>query len=277
MTPAPVAASSPNRSAPAPLRSLLLAFASDALIAAGVLVLASLAAMLAWGLYRGFELARQARAGGAAPVAEAIVSQVGQPGALGQMLIALAGTSMAALVLYFWRRPASAEERARSRQAWRQSSTWGWTLLVALAVFVGSSAIASFFERFGIKPLPTNLAMVKEALLHWPAFLVLFAVVLAPAYEELLFRRVLFGRFLAAGRPWLGLLLSSVAFALMHEIPGLSGNGPAAICQLWLIYGGMGAAFAWLYWRTGSLWAPILAHALNNATALVAMRWFGAN
>jgi uncharacterized protein len=100
-------------------------------------------------------------------------------------------------------------------------------------------------------------------------------VVLAPAYEELLFRRVLFGRLLAAGRPVLGIVLSSLAFALLHEIPGLSGNGVLAICQLWLVYGTMGAAFAWLYWRTGSLWAAILAHGLNNAIAMAALYWFG--
>ena len=277
MTTAPVAAS-PSRypRSTVPLRTALLGFLIDVLIGGAVLLLVSIAAGLAWGVYRGFELAMQARAGGGAAAADAIARQIGQPGTLAQMLIVLASTSAAALVLYFGRRPASADERLRARLAWRQRSTWGWTLLVAAAVFVGSSAIAHAFEHFGIKPLPSNLGMVKEAMQRWPLFLVLFAVVLAPAYEELLFRRVLFGRFLAAGRPWLGLLLSSAAFALLHEIPGLSGNSPAAICQLWLVYGGLGMAFGWLYWRTGSLWAPILAHALNNAIALAALRWFDA-
>lgn len=86
---------------------------------------------------------------------------------------------------------------------------------------------------------------------------------------------MLFGRLLAAGRPWLGIALSSAIFALVHEVPGISGNGPAAIAQLWLIYGSMGAAFAWLYWRTGTLWAPIAAHGINNATALAALYFFG--
>ena len=48
------------------------------------------------------------------------------------------------------------------------------------------------------------------------SLVVLFAVVLAPLYEELLFRRVLFGRLWHAGWPVLGIALSSVIFALVH-------------------------------------------------------------
>jgi membrane protease YdiL (CAAX protease family) len=39
--------------------------------------------------------------------------------------------------------------------------------------------------------------------------------------------------------------------------------------MLWLTYGFLGAAFAFVYWRTRTLWAAIGAHALNNAIALV--------
>jgi len=45
--------------------------------------------------------------------------------------------------------------------------------------------------------------------------------------------------------------------------------------QLWVIYGGMGAAFAWVYRRTGTLWAAVIAHAVNNAIALAAMVLLG--
>ena len=87
-----------------------------------------------------------------------------------------------------------------------------------------------------MKPEPTNLAIIEAALLSNPVFLTLFGVLIAPAYEELLFRRVLFGRLWAAGRPWLGVVLSSRVFALMHEIPGTTGNGWQATGVLWLTY-----------------------------------------
>lgn len=257
--------------APAPV----LGFFIDLLVGLGVLLTVSVGAGLAWGVYRGFELAMQARRQGRVPQPEQIAQAIGQPGALGQMLMALVSTASAALLLYFWRRRASMQERRASRAAIARRATWGLILAVALGVFVFSSTIGALAEQLGVHPVPTNLALMEQAIDQWPWFLVVFAVALAPAYEELLFRRVLFGRLLQAGRPWLGMLLSSLAFALLHEVPGISGNGAWAIAQLWLVYGAMGAAFAWLYWRTGTLWAPIIAHGLNNAIALAALHWFG--
>ena len=126
----------------------------------------------------------------------------------------------------------------------------------------------------GLVPEPP-ISRSSRAFLSNPIFLALFGVLIAPAYEELLFRRVLFGRLWAAGRPWLGVALSSVAFAFLHEIPGTSGNSWQATGVLWLTYGFMGAAFALVYWRTRTLWAPIAAHALNNAVALALVRLYG--
>lgn len=256
--------------------SPLLGFGLDILLAASILLGLSLLCGLAWGLWRGFEVGMAvAREGGGAPDAAQLGAQLGQPGALAQMLIALVSTGLAALVLYFWRRPASQAERTASHAAVRRASTWGWTLLVAAGVFAGSSLIAWLGKQLGIEPVPTNLPLMEQALAHYPVFLVVFAVFLAPAYEELLFRRVLFGRLWAAGRPWLGMALSGAAFAFIHEIPGTTANGLPEVLQLWLVYGGMGVAFAWLYRRTGTLWAAIAAHTLNNAIALTALVFFG--
>ncbi|WP_305804757.1 type II CAAX endopeptidase family protein [Stenotrophomonas sp. YIM B06876] len=270
-------ASSPLTSAPrpAPRGSPLTAFWLDLAIGIATLLGVSLLCGLAWGMWRGAVVGIEAARSGAAPAAADLASQLGQPGALAQMLMALIATSAAALLLYFWRRRASAGERQLSRRHAAQPATWGWTAVVAAGVFGGSSLIGWLAKQGGVAPVPTNLPLMQQAVSHYPLFLVVFAVVLAPAYEELLFRRVLFGRLWAADRPLLGMVLSSAAFALVHEIPGTSGNGPLEILQLWLIYGGMGAAFAWLYQRTGTLWAPVAAHALNNAIALSALFLFG--
>ncbi len=265
----PAAPSVPREGSP------LLGFGLDVLLAAGILMGVSLLCSLAWGLWRGFEVGLAAARDGGMPDAAQLGTQLGQPGALAQMLIALVSTGATALVLYFWRRRASPTERAASHAAVRRGSTWGWTLLVAIGVFAGSSLIGWTGKQLGIEPVPTNLPLMEQAMANYPVFLVAFAVFLAPAYEELLFRRVLFGRLWAASRPWLGMLLSSAAFAFIHEIPGTSANGLPEILQLWLVYGGMGFAFAWLYRRTGTLWAAIAAHTLNNAVALVALVFFG--
>ncbi|WP_115045940.1 CPBP family intramembrane glutamic endopeptidase [Xanthomonas arboricola] len=259
----------------APLLPPLLGFGIDVLIATGLLLSLSVAGFALWGVFRGISAAQAAKAQGLTLSSAQIMAVIGQPGVLVQLLTALVSTASPALLLYYWRRRASAGELRASRAAARRASTWGWTALIAVGVFLLSNLVSVAASALGIKPVPTNLPLMEEAIKQWPLALVVFAVAIAPAYEELLFRRVLFGRLLAAGRPWLGIVLSSAIFALVHEVPGVSGNGPAAIAQLWLVYGSMGAAFAWLYWRTGTLWAPVVAHGVNNATALAALYFFG--
>lgn len=272
-TPLPLPSAPPARP-----RRPILGFFLDVLLAAVVLLAVSVLSGLVWGVIRGFQLAMELKAQGvpADRLAALVAQQVGQPGALAQLLIALVSTLSAALLLYFLRRPASAAERRVSWLAARAPATWGWVLLVAVGVFVGSATISALAAQIGIKPVPTNLPLMQDAMAQMPLFLCVFAIVIAPAYEELLFRRVLFGRLWDAGRPRLGMLLSGAAFALVHEVPGTTGNSLAATAQLWLVYGGMGAAFAWLYKRTGTLWAPIAAHGLNNAIAVAGLYWFGA-
>ena len=196
------------------------------------------------------------------------MASTGAPGTMSLLwMTALGG---AALLMYFWRRRATPAERAASARAARRPSTWGWAALVAGAMFAGTSLLQWLMGQAGIEVEPTNLQLIQDGLALHPVQVLVFAALLAPAYEELLFRRVLFGRLWAAGRPWLGMLLSSSVFALMHEFPGVSGNPIETTLVLWASYGLMGAAFAWVYWRTGTLWAAFGAHALHNlASCLV--------
>ncbi len=240
-------------------------FLLDLVIAIGALLILSLACGAVWAAYKGVQIAIR---GGALDPAS-LTRLLGEPGAIAVIWMTLISTGGAALLVYYWRRRATREERAVSRQAARRIGTWGWVATTATATFVVSSAISFLGQHFGIRPQPTNLAVIEAAYVASPVFMLLFGVLIAPAYEELLFRRVLFGRLWASGRPWLGVLLSSAAFALMHEIPGTTGNSWQATSMLWLTYGFLGAAFAFVYWRTHTLWAAIGAHALNNAIALV--------
>ena len=86
----------------------------------------------------------------------------------------------------------------------------------------------------------------------------LFGGLGAPVAEELFFRGYVFGRFKAAGHVGLGLLVSSVLFGLVHFSDPF--NVPC-ICLFGLV-------LAWLFHRTGSLLAPIIAHAVNNCVQI---------
>ena len=264
----PAAAQLPPASPPRK-GSALGGFFIDLGIAVAVMVALSLLASAGWGVLRAVQVVAQGEADPGD--AHAFAQAIGQPGGLAMIWITLLGTAPAALAPYFFRRRASAAERASSGAALRRGSTWGWATLTALAVFAFSATASALGKQFGVEPEPTNQAPIRQALAASPWFVGLFVVLIAPMYEELLFRRVLFGRLWAAGRPWLGMWLAGFAFALMHEPPGLTGNSGAAMLLLWAVYTGMGVAFAWVYRRTGTLWASIAAHALNNALALLVL------
>lgn len=79
----------------------------------------------------------------------------------------------------------------------------------------------------------------------------------APLLEEPLFRGVLFRGFASALPIWAAMALSSFLFALVHA------NAASFIALCFL-----GCAFAWLYRRTGTILAPMTAHALFNGANL---------
>lgn len=233
-------------------------------------VLIAAVAMLMLSLIVGFGLALLAglRAGLSGQSAD-FSRLVQQPGTLGLMLIAGLSTGGAALVVYVLRgHRASVIER---QQAWAnlcRRSTWGWIALAAVTVFVCSTSVSVIGQWLGVPLDPTNQSLVDDGFRDAPWALALFAVLIAPAYEELLFRRVLFGQLWKAGRPVLGMVLTAALFALLHELPSFDGHTTRTLL-LWAAYGAMGLVFAGLYRKTGTLWAPIAAHALNNGVALL--------
>lgn len=91
-----------------------------------------------------------------------------------------------------------------------------------------------------------------------PWVLVLFAVMVvvgAPFAEELTFRGLLWSGLAKRGvRPWISVLVSAAAFALIHFEP-----------ERVLVLLAIGAVLGAVRWLTGSLGACIVAHAVNNA------------
>ena len=112
-------------------------------------------------------------------------------------------------------------------------------------------------DRLAI-PHDTQAAVdaVRAASQPWErAVFFLFAAGTAPVVEELLFRGVVWP--LARDRGWRvsGCLAAALLFALVHF-------NAAALVPLWLL----GIFWTWLYEVTGDLTAPIVSHALFNAT-----------
>jgi uncharacterized protein len=103
--------------------------------------------------------------------------------------------------------------------------------------------------------------------------------------EELTYRSALLGLWLANGSPASAVAWSSALFGLSHILPTRSTMGQTALGQHLerrplrqaafvagnvVVTGAAGAVFGWLRLRSGSVLAPLLAHAALNDSALVA-------
>lgn len=176
--------------------------------------------------------------------------------------ISLLGTTLAGLVLWAWHR----RRLPASPTPWTPRLAFA-VVGVAIALQAAAVAFTTLMERFGTPTAGSNLVLIDAAFDAAPALTLLMAIVLAPIGEELVFRRVLLHRFAQAQRPWLGLLLTSLGFALIHEpLPG--GRDLLAWALTLATYASLGIGFGVLYLRSGRLDAVILAHVLVNAVGM---------
>lgn len=129
------------------------------------------------------------------------------------------------------------------------------TLLGAVAVVVISANIVvrSFVHLPRAQDLFFFGRQPREVVL-----MVMLVLVVAPLGEEVLFRGFLLQGLARRWGFWPAAVVTSAVFALAHIWPYL--YVPIFI---------MGLSFAWLFWRTGSLWASVAAHATMNATSLL--------
>jgi membrane protease YdiL (CAAX protease family) len=96
---------------------------------------------------------------------------------------------------------------------------------------------------------------------HGPAGIALTALLVigvAPVVEEAFFRGFLLQGLAGRLRFWPAAVVTSAVFAVAHIWPYL-------FPPIFLL----GLAFAWLFWRTGSLWTAVAAHATLNATSFL--------
>lgn len=102
---------------------------------------------------------------------------------------------------------------------------------------------------------------VLEKVLEMPsgverAFVLGAVAFLVPVGEELLFRGFIQPAFVHAGGPAVGIVATSLVFAVIHER------------EVWVMIFAFSCVLGWLYHRTGRLGACCALHALNNAVAV---------
>lgn len=94
-----------------------------------------------------------------------------------------------------------------------------------------------------------------------PSMLALYLALtfaITPFVEEVFFRGFMF-RWMSGRYPvWAAALVSSALFGVAHILP------PQAINAFV-----MALVLAWLYWKTGSIWPSVAAHAVNNIVGVL--------
>lgn len=97
-------------------------------------------------------------------------------------------------------------------------------------------------------------------------------VFLSPVVEETLFRGVLFGALRERSRA-AAYIVSTAVFSLYHVWQYAAASMDASMLIYALQYIPASVALAWCYERTGSLWTPMLYHAMNNLASLLLLNW----
>lgn len=146
--------------------------------------------------------------------------------------------------------------------------------LIGVAAGLGAVIVSSAIEYLSDRYLHTNLAQDSNTTMVLPhrvdqlALGILTVAILAPLTEEVYFRGIVLGWMRRHwGMAW-AVALSSLVFGVMHLkwlTPGGTG-GMVATAELVA----MGVLLALVAVRTGSLWASVITHAVNNFCAALA-------
>lgn len=134
---------------------------------------------------------------------------------------------------------------------------WGF---IGFVLAIVGQIFARFIEHyiFGIELGSENTEMISMIAKASP-IMIISVVFFAPLLEEILFRRVLFGGLYKVSNFWVGAIASGLAFAAAHrEFDHL------------IVYLMPAFAFAFVYYVTKSIWAPMISHFLMNGMLIVA-------
>lgn len=135
---------------------------------------------------------------------------------------------------------------------------------------VTSNLITVIYEILQVTPENLNNEAVGSMLTAHPAAMLLFTVVLAPIYEECLFRGVLFTPF-CKKCPWVGYVLSVLLFSGIHVVNAIGMQSPVELILCFVQYVPLSLFLCWACQKTRSIWGSITLHALINGISCLFM------
>jgi len=117
---------------------------------------------------------------------------------------------------------------------------------------------------------PNQDAIITEVASNFRVMIVV-TVILAPIVEEAMFRGALFGTIRLKNR-FVAYVVSTLLFCVFHLWGNLIFDFSWTMVLYLVQYVPAGIALAWCYERGGTIWSPILLHAIINLTATLQSR-----
>jgi membrane protease YdiL (CAAX protease family) len=133
-----------------------------------------------------------------------------------------------------------------------------WSFLGFFMALIGQAIAAQIqLQLFGIEPGSENTQQIMGFVNAAP--IMIFAITIAgPILEEIIFRKIIFGSLYKRFNFAVGLIISSLLFAVVHQD-----------FKHLLIYFVMGGIFAFLYVKTNRIIVPIIAHVAMNSFVVI--------
>jgi membrane protease YdiL (CAAX protease family) len=153
------------------------------------------------------------------------------------------------------------QRRRQPGSGWPSSTPYGgWRLWGQISLLVMALALLFWGALAWLSSMVAWLPRLAQLDPHdLPAWL-LYACVLAPLFEEGVYRLLLCTALATCLRQRTVILISGTLFALLHIAYG----------NFALTNGVAGYLLAWAYVKSGSLWLPILWHSVGNLAILLA-------
>ncbi|MEA5006552.1 MAG: type II CAAX endopeptidase family protein [Rikenellaceae bacterium] len=107
-------------------------------------------------------------------------------------------------------------------------------------------------------PVPDFIKDLLESVTKNKYSSLLMMVIFAPLFEETFCRGIILRGLLFHMKPWKAILWSALIFGVIHLNPWQA--IPAFLA---------GSLMGWIYWKTGSLWATIFLHFINNGFSYI--------
>ena len=139
-------------------------------------------------------------------------------------------------------------------------------MVLVFLLTIASNLLSGFIKQtLGLPLQGQNDASIQVALLENPYLFLLVGCFIGPVVEELFFRRFFLGTFLAKFSNWIGIVLTTFLFAILHMHSWVLSEWVTAISYL-----GGGLLYTLLYLRKDkNIWYPIALHCCNNIIAFI--------